>query len=306
MALIEAGYMNTGIPGLARDYWPAGISTRVDMSEDPAALETIPCSLEGVAENVVIEPYKKQGTDRSRRLGIFSSKHAEQTHFSVKFHGFIKREELKGYGNWNGVKETAFRASLKLELEGHGCHDAFFPQIALMGHLQSHVTQTLCAEGICDNKDDSVLRFQHVLFRKVTRDDRNDPVVLSRGEDPKGMLQRISRDWRLNQRPRLYKRTENGGITETTPMSFAPMDFVEVVAYPAIIFKDGRGRSPDRARVVLALQQITRLYNYMQLTDMQVPAALLQMTQLHAHGGMEEENVVARMIEELVEDNACS
>ena len=98
-----AGYMNTGIPGLARDYWPAGISTRVDMSEDPAALETIPCSLEGVAENVVIEPYKKQGTDRSRRLGIFSSKHAEQTHFSVKFHGFIKREELKGYGNWNGL-----------------------------------------------------------------------------------------------------------------------------------------------------------------------------------------------------------
>ena len=42
------------------------------------------------------------------------------------------------------------------------------------------------------------------------------------------------------------------------------------------------------------------------LQDMQVPAALLQMTQLHAHGGMEEENVVARMIEELVEDNACS
>ncbi|KAF7798800.1 hypothetical protein EIP86_010025 [Pleurotus ostreatoroseus] len=236
--------------------------------------ESIYCSLESIAENVIIEPYNKQGTNRSRRLGIFSSRHNEQTHLSLRFHGFIKRSGLQGFGNWNGTLQSAPKALLRLDLEGHGFRDAFAPQVIFMDQLRSHVAQSLSTEE-AQHHEDSVLRFQHVLFRKAVSEDRNQPVTMSRGEDPRGMLRRIAQDWRLNQRPKLFKRIENGSVVETTAMAFGPGNFVEVVAYPVLIFKDGQGRTSDRAQVVLAMEAVTRLYDHMQLENMQIPAALL-------------------------------
>lgn len=88
---------------------------------------------------------------------------------------------------------------------------------------------------------------------------------MSRGEDPTGKLARIAREWRLNPRPTLCKRDESGKITSTTATSFAVNDFVLLTAHPELIYRDGRGKTSNKARIVLAIQSVTRLYNHKQL-----------------------------------------
>lgn len=84
------------------EHWPGSLAVLGMGVDDMSCTESIPCTLEGVAENIVIERYRGYVTDRARRLGIFSGSHDEQTHVSLRFHGFIKRSDLQGYGNWNG------------------------------------------------------------------------------------------------------------------------------------------------------------------------------------------------------------
>ncbi|KAJ3558870.1 hypothetical protein NM688_g669 [Phlebia brevispora] len=222
-----------------------------------------------------IDAYKQRGSRTFRRLGLFHSQDPKQTHAAVKLYGFIKETSLTGFGDWNGIPASASRAMLHLEIEGKCCDHAFLPQLQFISSVRKHVARTLQSEDT--TKGGQGLQFQHVLFRKTTAEDRESPLSLSPGEDPLGKLMRISKFWRLRQKPSFYRRTENGETIETTAMSFNIRDFVEVVAYPEIIYRDGRGCTPNKVRVCLALEAVTRLYNEAELLAMQIPAALLQL-----------------------------
>lgn len=139
------------------------------------------------------------------------------------------------------------------------------------------------AEDTGEHSD--TLRFQHVLFKKVsehsvyselsarrspgslqvTSEDNAQPLRIPRGEDPTGKLARVAKEWRLNPRPVLYKRNNAGTFLPTPASSFAMNDFVQVVAHPELIFRDGRGRYPNRLRVVLAIENVTLFHSHQQL-----------------------------------------
>ncbi|KAJ3559443.1 hypothetical protein NM688_g343 [Phlebia brevispora] len=265
-----------GYDGYAVDHWPQCIGSS---HIDPAAqsnISTIPLALDQIAEHTIIDTYKQRQSGCFRRLGLFHRQDEKQSHVAVKFYGFIKQVELTGFGNWNGAVQSASRAILSLEIEGRGCDQAFGPQLRFMENVRLHISRTLDSDKRTELGHS--IQFQHVLFRKATPEDRAGTLDIPPGEDPLGKLARVSKFWRLRQKPSFCKRSGCSAIAQTTAMSYNVHDFVEVVAYPEIIFKDGRGHTRNRVQVCLALDTITRLYNESELLALQIPAALLQLT----------------------------
>ncbi|KAJ3559059.1 hypothetical protein NM688_g578 [Phlebia brevispora] len=275
MSLVE------GYTGNARDHWPQEIATNHGYALTQPDISSIPFTVEGIAEHTIVDAYKQRGGP-------------------VKLYGFIKQAKLTGFGDWNGSVGSASRAMLRLEIEGKQCLEAFKPQLDFFTNVRRHVANVLESEDT--TQCGQSLQFQHVLFRKTTAQDREGTFSSTPGEDPLGKLARISKFWRLRQKPSFYKRSEHGKTTDTTPMSFNVQDFVEVVAYPEIIYKDGQGCTPNKVRICLAIEAVTRIYNEAELLAMQIPAALLQLTTLQR--GRDEE--FAKLGEHTPDDEAMT
>ncbi|KAJ3559974.1 hypothetical protein NM688_g14 [Phlebia brevispora] len=267
-----------GRTGLAKNHWPLDIASKHKPlgADEESCVNVIPYTLEGLAECTIIDAYRPPRSDRTRKIGIFTRQDVEQTHVNVRFYGFIKESKMSGYGTWNGAFKSAFRACLRLEIDGKNCEEAFGPQLSFVKNVGAHVAHAL--QGNDTTILDTSLRFEHQIFRKATTEDRASRFNIHRGEDPMGKLARVAKEWRLKPKPLFYKRTNNDELLETTALSFQTNDFVEVLAHPEIIFRDGHGQGPSKIQVCLTFEVVTRLFNEEQLMDIQLPAMMLQMT----------------------------
>ena len=131
--------------------------------------------------------------------------------------------------------------------------------------------------------------FEHVVFRKVRgrliitlqrasaryqlnapqtkRNERmgNMPYTIPRGMDPDGNLSRLGNEWRLRDRPALYRQDADNVITPTTAVSFEPGDFVEVIAHLDLVTFQDEDVEGDVIEMCLAMERVTRLYSAAQL-----------------------------------------
>ncbi|KAJ3557956.1 hypothetical protein NM688_g1189 [Phlebia brevispora] len=267
-----------GYTGVAKDHWPLDMAAKHNPVNtlEGGCINVIPYTLEELAERTVIDAYRPPKHDRVQKFGLFTRQDIEQMHVSVRFYGFIKESKLTGYGTWNGAFRSACRASLRLEIEGKNCEQAFGPQLHFVRSIGAHVAQAL--QGNDMTNLETSLRFEHMIFRKTTTDDQSDRVNYPRGEDPMGKLARVSREWRLKPKPLFYKRGDDNELLQTTALSFNTNDFVEVIAHPEIIFRDGHGHAPNKVQVSLTLDAVTRLFNEEQLIGLHLPAIFMQMT----------------------------
>ena len=75
----------------------------------------------------------------------------------------------------------------------------------------------------------------------------------------------MSGEWRLRDGPRLLRQDTDGSITDTTPVSFQPGDFVEVNAYLDLISFRDLDLQCDVVEVCLAMNSVIRLYSVEQI-----------------------------------------
>lgn len=155
----------------------------------------IPCTMEGIAESVVLEQYRNRPTDRTRRMGIFLPQGEKQKVVSVKVYGFVKTCNLLGNGDWKGsvaipcaIVDThaattirsdmsASRAMLWLDLESLGCKAAFDPQIEFVRNCRTYAAQLL--HGSRTSLEYPTLQLRHVVFRKVRQRSSHGTIALT-------------------------------------------------------------------------------------------------------------------------------
>lgn len=95
------GRFGVGSDGVARDKWPQNMAGVADEEFTPH--NSIPASLEGIAEKTVVDKRRARVTDRTRRMGIFLRTDDDvQRPVSIKVYGFIKSCNLIGNGDWKG------------------------------------------------------------------------------------------------------------------------------------------------------------------------------------------------------------
>lgn len=178
----ETAAVERSVPAVAED--PAVADDPADAVMADVVRDTfLPCTVEGIAESVVLEQYRNRPTDRTRRMGLFFPQCERQKVVSVKVYGFVKSCNLLGNGDWKGSVPSASnmsrdthhavrsdmsasRAMLWLELESLGCKDAFEPQIEFVRNCRTYAAQLL--HGGSTSVEYITLQLRHVVFRKVS------------------------------------------------------------------------------------------------------------------------------------------
>lgn len=111
-----------GNDGPARDKWPQNIAYRNPEDILMTDVNTIPYTLEGIAEKMVVDRRSVRVTDRGRRMGLFLRSEDNQQHaVTVKVYGFIKSCSLMGNGDWKGyvphhLMDQAFLSTIPLQI----------------------------------------------------------------------------------------------------------------------------------------------------------------------------------------------
>lgn len=92
---------NPGSDGLACQSWPQDLAD--EGYQVATQTNSIPFTLEGIAEKTVVDRRHTRVTDRTRRMGIFlrTSDDVQQS-VNVRVFGFIKTCSLVGNGDWKG------------------------------------------------------------------------------------------------------------------------------------------------------------------------------------------------------------
>ena len=102
---------------------------------------------------------------------------------------------------------------------------------------------------------------------QTPREEIEKPYSIPRGDDPTGQLQRLSKEWRPNPRPKFYRLDESGNLLNTKPEVLEAGDFVEVTAFLDLVTKERHDGKPNTVSVGLGLQSIIQL---MTNSDVQV------------------------------------
>lgn len=92
----------SGFDGPAKDKWPQNIASPGCEFYTTENTNSIPHTLEGIAEKIVVDQRHAKSTDRSRRMGMFLRGCDEQRPVVVRVYGFIKSCSLTGNGDWTG------------------------------------------------------------------------------------------------------------------------------------------------------------------------------------------------------------
>ena len=62
---------------------------------------TMGITVDDIADKAIIEKFRNEPTDRTRKSGIFLTGEAGQKYVSVIVHGFVKKSTLTGHGTWS-------------------------------------------------------------------------------------------------------------------------------------------------------------------------------------------------------------
>ncbi|KAH7908093.1 hypothetical protein BJ138DRAFT_1208189, partial [Hygrophoropsis aurantiaca] len=243
---------------LIRDLWPDGISESLQLENpntDIAEWQVVPFTYEETCDwaHVVADV---NASDRTHaHLLLYKSPNFDDIQpnevfpVTIRVQGFLGRFNLSPFGTWNRSDSNGAPAIQHLSLTCSGLVELWTPVVDAIFNIRKLIHASLGSVEREDEHPENAhdIYMQRRVFTKITPQNAHLQDVLTSGEDPSHLRDRVAANWRVTEKIQLG-RCFNGEFVACPFTSFSTGDFVDVGASFDISVR----RSGGRQRVVRA------------------------------------------------------